>query len=63
MSLDMEEDCNAGEETQGGRNGHDGRWMYQTSKVTRAMTAGVSVMLWESSDIVKVLESWEAAGD
>src|ERR1700730_5455260 len=46
---------------------HDGDFMHynfvrihQTSKVTPAMAAGVTPKLWEMSDMVKVLEAWEA---
>ena len=34
--------------------------LHQTLKVTPAMAAGVTDHLWEVSDIVKVLEDWEA---
>jgi IS1 family transposase len=34
--------------------------IHQTLKVTPAMGAGVSPKLWEMSDMVKVLEDWEA---
>jgi len=33
----------------------------QTLKVTPAMAAGVTSKLWEMSDMVAVLEEWEAA--
>ena len=35
--------------------------IHQTLKVTPAMAAGVTSKLWEMSDMVKVLEDWEAA--
>jgi IS1 family transposase len=35
--------------------------IHQTLKVTPAMAAGVTDKLWEMSDMVKVLEDWEAA--
>jgi hypothetical protein len=35
--------------------------IHQTLKVTPAMAAGVTSKLWEMSDMVKVLEVWEAA--
>jgi hypothetical protein len=35
--------------------------IHQTLKVTPAMAAGVTSMLWEMSDMVKVLEDWEAS--
>src|SRR5665811_1270661 len=35
--------------------------IHQTLKVTPAMAAGVTPKLWEMSDMVKVLEEWEAA--
>jgi hypothetical protein len=35
--------------------------IHQTLKVTPAMAAGVTDKLWEMSDMVKVLETWEAA--
>ncbi len=34
--------------------------IYKTLRVTPAMAAGVTKKLWEMSDIVKVLEGWEA---
>jgi IS1 family transposase len=34
--------------------------IHQTLKVTPAMAAGVTSKLWEMSDMVKVLENWEA---
>lgn len=39
--------------------------IHQTTKVTPAMAAKVTGKLWEMSDMVKVLEDWEAnnAGD
>ena len=33
----------------------------QTLRITPAMAAGVSPKLWEMSDLVKVLEDWEAS--
>ena len=35
--------------------------IHQTLKVTPAMAAKVAPKLWEMSDMVKVLEEWEAA--
>jgi hypothetical protein len=35
--------------------------IHQTLKITPAMAAGVTDRLWEISDIVTVLENWEAA--
>jgi IS1 family transposase len=35
--------------------------IHQTLKITPAMAAGVTDKLWEMSDMVKVLEDWEAA--
>lgn len=35
--------------------------IHQTLKVTPAMAAGVTSKLWEMSDMVRVLEDWEAA--
>jgi len=35
--------------------------LHQTLKITPAMAAGVTAKLWEMSDMVKVLEDWEAA--
>ena len=35
--------------------------IHQTLKVTPAMAAGVTLKLWEMSDMVKVLEGWEAS--
>jgi IS1 family transposase len=37
--------------------------VHQTLKVSPAMAAGVTDRLWEISDIVKVLEDWEAQQD
>jgi len=34
--------------------------IHQTLKTTPAMAAGVTSKLWEMSDMVKVLEDWEA---
>jgi len=34
--------------------------IHQTLKITPAMAAGVTKQLWEMSDMVKVLEDWEA---
>jgi L-arabinose isomerase len=36
--------------------------IHQTLKMTPAMAAGVTKRLWEVSDIVDVLEAWEASG-
>ena len=36
--------------------------IHQTLRVTPAMAAGVAPKLWEMSDMVKVLEEWEALG-
>jgi hypothetical protein len=33
----------------------------KTLKITPAMAAGLTDKLWEMSDMVKVLEDWEAA--
>ena len=35
--------------------------IHQTLKITPAMAAGVTSKLWEMSDMVWVLEAWEAA--
>jgi len=35
--------------------------IHKTLRVTPAMAAGVTDKLWDVSDIVKVLEDWEAA--
>jgi hypothetical protein len=35
--------------------------IHQTLKISPAMAAGVTDKLWEMSDMVKVLEDWEAA--
>ena len=35
--------------------------IHQTLKITPAMAAGITDKLWEMSDMVKVLEAWEAA--
>jgi hypothetical protein len=35
--------------------------IHQTLKITPAMAAGVTSKLWEMSDMVSVLEAWEAA--
>jgi hypothetical protein len=35
--------------------------IHQTLEVTPAMAARVSSKLWEMSDMVKVLEDWEAS--
>ena len=35
--------------------------IHQTLKVTPAMAAGVTPKLWEMSDLVRVLEDWEAS--
>ncbi len=37
--------------------------VHQTLKITPAMSAGVTDRLWEISDLVKVLEDWEAQQD
>ncbi len=37
--------------------------VHQTLKVTPAMAAGVTDRLWEISDLVQVLEDWEAQRD
>lgn len=37
--------------------------IHQTLKITPAMAAGVTSKLWEMSDMVEVLENWEAAGN
>jgi len=34
--------------------------IHQTLKVTPAMAVGITSKLWEMSDMVKVLEDWEA---
>ena len=34
--------------------------IYQTLKITSAMAANVTSKLWEMSDMVQVLEAWEA---
>ena len=36
--------------------------IHQTLRITPAMAAGVTPKLWEMSDMVKVLEEWEALG-
>ena len=36
--------------------------IHQTLRVTPAMAAGAAPRLWEMSDLVKVLEDWEASG-
>ena len=35
--------------------------IHQTLKITPAMAAGVTSKLWEMSDMVKVVEDWEAS--
>jgi hypothetical protein len=35
--------------------------IHQTLKMTPAMAAGVIKQLWEMTDVVDVLEAWEAA--
>jgi len=35
--------------------------IHKTLRVTPAMAAGVSSKLWEMSDMVAILETWEAA--
>ena len=37
--------------------------IHQTLRVTPAIEAGVTSKLWEMSDLVKVLEEWEASRD
>jgi hypothetical protein len=37
--------------------------IHRTLKVTPAMAAGVTDRLWEISDLVRVLEDWEAQQD
>ena len=37
--------------------------IHQTLKITPAMAAGVTPRLWEMSDLVKVLDEWEASRD
>jgi hypothetical protein len=37
--------------------------IHKTLRTTPAMAAGVSNRLWEMSDIVDVLEAWEASQD
>ena len=37
--------------------------IHKTLKITPAMAAGVTSRLWEMSDIVDVLEAWEAKGE
>ncbi len=37
--------------------------IHQTLKVTPAMAAGITDRLWEISDLVRVLEEWEAQQD
>jgi hypothetical protein len=37
--------------------------IHQTLKVAPAMEAGVTSKLWEMSDLVRVLEDWEAGGN
>lgn len=34
--------------------------IHQTLKVTPAVAAGVTSKFWKNSDVVKVLEDWEA---
>jgi hypothetical protein len=34
--------------------------IYQTLKITPAMAAGVTSKLWEMSDLIDILEQWEA---
>jgi hypothetical protein len=34
--------------------------IHQTTRVTPAMAAGVTDKLWELSDMVRVIEEWEA---
>jgi hypothetical protein len=35
--------------------------LHQTLKVTPAMAAGVTQRLWEMTDVVEMIEAWEAA--
>jgi hypothetical protein len=35
--------------------------IHQTLKITPAMAAGVTDKLWEMSEMVRILEEWEAA--
>ena len=35
--------------------------IHQTTKLTPAMAAGVTKRLWEMTDVVDLLEAWEAA--
>ena len=35
--------------------------IHQTLKVTPAMAAGVASRLWEMTDVVDMIEAWEAA--
>ena len=35
--------------------------IHQTTRVTPAMAAGVTNKLWDLSDMVRVIEEWEAA--
>ena len=37
--------------------------IHQTLKITPAMAVEVTSQLWETSDMVKVLEDWELAGE
>jgi hypothetical protein len=37
--------------------------IHKTLKITPAMAAGVTSRLWEMSDIVDVLEAWEAKAE
>ncbi len=37
--------------------------IHQTLRCTPAMAAGVSAILWELADMVKVLEDWEAKSE
>ena len=37
--------------------------IHKTLKITPAMAANVTGKLWEMSDMVKVLEDWEAKND
>lgn len=36
--------------------------IHQTLKVTPAMAAGVTDRLWEMTNVVKMIEAWEATG-
>ena len=36
--------------------------VHKTRRTSPAMAAGITKRLWEMSDVVDVLEAWEAAG-